>query len=114
MKHFSTDEFKCKCSKQCEIGMDAVLLEALEALREAYGAPITVTSGYRCPAHNATVGGHPRSAHMAGLAVDVHGADLKRLTELALSMTCFIGVGIARGFLHLDVQPRTKRKVWKY
>lgn len=34
------------------------------------GVPILISSGFRCPALNAAVGGVPDSAHLAGLACD--------------------------------------------
>lgn len=44
----------------------------LEHARALLGAPIVVTSGYRCPALNlATPGSAKNSAHMFGLAADV-------------------------------------------
>ena len=42
----------------------------LELVRKALGKPIIITSGYRCPALNAKVGGVATSAHTKGLAVD--------------------------------------------
>lgn len=43
----------------------------LEAVRVRLGgAPITVTSGYRCPALNAAIGGAKDSQHMRGEAAD--------------------------------------------
>ena len=46
----------------------------LELVRKALGKPIIITSGYRCPALNARVGGASTSAHTKGLAVDFHCA----------------------------------------
>ena len=43
---------------------------ALEACRYALGAPIIVSSGYRCPEVNRHVGGASTSMHLQGLAVD--------------------------------------------
>lgn len=42
----------------------------LEEVRSLLGAPILITSGYRCPALNAAINGAPNSAHMAGRAAD--------------------------------------------
>jgi zinc D-Ala-D-Ala carboxypeptidase len=46
----------------------------LELVRKALGKPIIITSGYRCPALNACVGGTATSAHTQGLAVDFHSS----------------------------------------
>ena len=43
----------------------------LDPLREAWGGPVAVNSGYRSPALNAAVGGAPRSRHMYGEAADI-------------------------------------------
>lgn len=46
--------------------------QGLEAVRVRLGcAPIIVTSGYRCPALNAVIGGSRSSQHMTGDAADV-------------------------------------------
>lgn len=45
----------------------------LDPLREAYGKPITVTSGYRCRKLNMAVGGVSNSQHLEGKAADIHG-----------------------------------------
>ena len=42
----------------------------LEEIRTLLGVPILVSSGYRSPALNKTVGGSKTSAHMQGLAAD--------------------------------------------
>ena len=47
------------------------LAEFLEGLREAWGGPITVTSGFRNSDLNKAVGGVNRSAHTAGYAADL-------------------------------------------
>ena len=49
-----------------------VLCEGLEKVRHALGdRPITISSGYRCPALNRAVGGAVASAHMQGYAADI-------------------------------------------
>ena len=61
----------------------------LQPLRDAWGKPLAINSGYRCKALNAAVGGVPTSQHTKGEAADVcpfgrngHG-DIKVVTELA-------------------------------
>lgn len=46
----------------------------LESVRKVLDKPINITSGYRCPALNARVGGVSTSAHTKGLAVDFHSS----------------------------------------
>lgn len=43
----------------------------LDPLRDAWGGPIRVNSGYRCPALNKAVGGTPGSQHLRGEAADI-------------------------------------------
>ena len=45
--------------------------KVLDPLREAWGGPIRVNSGYRCPALNKLVGGTPTSQHQKGEAADI-------------------------------------------
>ena len=47
------------------------LLNYLQSIREAYGKPINVNSGYRSPALNRAVGGSRRSSHLYALAADI-------------------------------------------
>lgn len=46
-------------------------VSVLDPIREAWGQPLVVNSGYRSPQLNAAVGGVPTSAHMDGCAVDI-------------------------------------------
>lgn len=46
----------------------------LQPIRDAWGKPIKVTSGYRCYRLNRAVGGSPTSAHPLGWAVDIKPA----------------------------------------
>ena len=52
--------------------MLTILVEQLlDPIRRRYGAPIIVTSGYRCPALNTAVGGVANSHHIIGCAADI-------------------------------------------
>lgn len=57
-------------------------MERLDEIREKYGKPIIITSGYRCQELNKKVGGKPNSFHLKGLA-----ADLKYSVELWTFLT---------------------------
>lgn len=61
----------------------------LDPLRAAWGKPIRVNSGYRCPELNKAVGGSKTSQHMLGCAADIttgNTADNKRLGDLFQSL----------------------------
>jgi len=55
----------------------ALVENVLDPLREKYGKPIKVNSGYRCPKHNLAVGGATQSQHMKGEAADIAPAGLQ-------------------------------------
>ena len=57
-------------------------MERLDEIREKYGKPIIITSGYRCQELNTKVGGKSNSFHLKGLA-----ADLKYSVELWTFLT---------------------------
>lgn len=48
-----------------------VLAQGLERVRDVLGAPVRISSGYRCPEINTIVNGSRNSAHMRGLAADI-------------------------------------------
>lgn len=62
----------------------------LDPLREAVGQPLIVTSGFRCAAVNAAVGGSSSSAHVLGLAADLKCAGL---TSLQLAQV-LVSIGV--------------------
>lgn len=73
--NFSRKEFICKCGgKHCagdtaEPGEN--LVRGLQKLRNATnGRPVIISSGIRCPKHNAAVGGVYNSHHLEGTAAD--------------------------------------------
>ncbi len=55
----------------------ALVLNVLQPLRDAWGKPLHINSGYRCPALNEAVGGVPTSAICMA----------KQLTWLATTLT---------------------------
>ena len=65
-----------------EENLEALVSNVLEPVRERLGKPIVVNSGFRCPIHNAAVGGVANSQHMKGEAVDITCEDNKRLAEI--------------------------------
>ena len=57
-------------------------LTVLQPLRDASGAQVVISSGYRCPELNALVGGVPTSQHKKGEAADIMS---RLLTPLELA-----------------------------
>lgn len=60
----------------------ALCRNVLEPARMAFGQPIYITSGYRCPALNAKVGGQPTSQHLRGEAADLQVKGVRNLKRL--------------------------------
>ena len=106
------EECSCHCcGKLPEGGMDPILMELLDDIREKVGGPLSLNCAYRCPAHNAdpSVGGEPNSQHIVGTAADIDAADfgVEELAQIAESLGAD-GVGRYPGsegnFVHVDVR----------
>lgn len=115
--HFSRAEFRCKCG--CgQVIVKPELVEALETIREHGGIPMTITSGYRCPAHNAAVGGAPDSAHTRGEAADfwVSGnRDRFKFIESIVWTDAVFRYGLGKDFIHVDVaKDKPSDVAWLY
>ncbi|WP_297192367.1 D-Ala-D-Ala carboxypeptidase family metallohydrolase [uncultured Campylobacter sp.] len=124
-KYFKIDEFKCKCGK-CELPKNVPsdeLVDLLCEIREHFNAPLSINSAYRCPSHNAKVGGAKNSQHTIGSAVDfvVKGVKTADLHKHILEKYGDRALGIAikhnyndayKGFVHLDT--RGKKARWTY
>jgi hypothetical protein len=116
-KYFTEAELACKGSGL--LRFHPGFLNELDILREHFGLPMTLNSACRSKAHNAAVGGNPRSLHIGDvpqhkgqegtLAVDVATPDghyRGRLFQLAWEMGFSIGWNAKAKFLHLD------QRVW--
>lgn len=78
-----------RCKQVHVANLTALVNHVLDPLREAYGKPIHVNSGFRSPALNKAVGGSPTSDHMQGRAADITGGSLeenRRLFNLVQSL----------------------------
>lgn len=106
-EHFSTKELACHDCGKCEVTPE--LIAALEALRALGPEPILVDDAYRCPEHNAEVGGVSASQHILGKAADIRiqGLNLQQMYDRAKSIPAFAqgGIGVYQeGFIHVDVR----------
>ena len=106
MRYFEMKEFACKCCGQlppsAEQNLQALVEHVLDPARERLGMPITVNSGYRCPAHNKAVGGVKNSQHLKGEAADITCADNKRLAEIIEQLGNFDQLIVYPMFLHVS------------
>lgn len=71
--------------------LQALCRDILQPLRESWGEPIIVSSGYRCRELNRIVGGVKYSDHTFGSAADIHTLsnrriDNRRLFEMAVRL----------------------------
>ena len=105
-KYFDISEFTCNhCGKLPENGMNPVLIEHLDKLREMYGHEIMVSSAYRCDFWNRVNGGVSDSQHLLGNAADVWvNGDYEEFYQLCLDSELFDGIGHYpyEEFVHLD------------
>lgn len=92
------------------------LLDRIDAFREKLGRPVYLTSGYRGPVYNKSVGGRKNSSHLQGFAFDfkVPAGVPEFRVYYALSAVGFKRVGVGRTFYHADVDPTKKPAFWRY
>ena len=117
---FRVREFRCRDGSDT-IMIDQTLAVLLQAIREHFNKPITITSGYRTAAHNKSVGGAKSSQHLLGKAADIQVADttVEAVAAYAESlMPDWGGVGRypikpgrAKGWVHVDTRPNKSRWV---
>ena len=103
--NFNEKELACKhCG---EVIIVPQLVTLLQKIRDKVGKPITITSGYRCPTHNRSIGGAVQSRHMQGQAADIVVKGLTPAQVAKIADGCGAGgIGTYKsGFTHVDVGP---------
>lgn len=105
-QHFSLSELTAS-AKAAQVGIDntpapelvprlVLLAELLERIRERLGAPVLVTSGYRCPKLNRAVGGVTSSDHTQGHAADIVAPGFGTAQQVAAALAPLVdtlGIG---------------------
>lgn len=87
--------------------------QAVDKIRERYGVPVTITSGYRPPTVNKAVGGASNSRHMYGDALDVYFEGIyPQQVYRDYNATWIGGLASGRGFTHFDLRGYKAR--WTY
>ena len=115
---FKVRELRCRDGTDT-VMVDEVLTVVLQCIREHFGKPVVITSGYRTAAHNAAVGGAKRSQHLLGRAADirVEGVSVEDVAVYAESLLHNWGgvgrypvkAGRAKGWVHVDTRPNKSR-----
>ncbi len=85
-----------------EENVEALMENVLEPARERLGKAIVVNSGFRCPLHNAAVGGVASSQHVKGEAADVRCEDNHRLARVIVEQGRFDQLIMYPTFLHVS------------
>lgn len=118
--NFSEGEFKCKdsdfgysgtgfCHKDLPPGgVNPLLLEGLQHIRDYFGKPLIITSPYRCLAYNRAIKSSDGSYHVKGMAADIVVQGVKPLEVLRFieERGIFTGRGYypKKNFVHVDVR----------
>ena len=116
---FTVREFRCRDGSDV-VMIDESLVVLLQCIREHFGKPITITSGYRTAAHNKSVGGAKSSQHLLGRAADIQvaGVSVEDVAAYAESLMPDWGgvgrypvkAGRTKGWVHVDT--RAKKSRW--
>jgi zinc D-Ala-D-Ala carboxypeptidase len=118
MRYFNYHEFDSPDAiGSGEQMMDEVFVQMLDKARHLAGIPFKINSGYRTPERNRLVGGKKDSAHLKGLAADIHCVDSRSRGYIlgALLEVGFNRIGIAKTFIHVDDDPsKDADVVWLY
>ena len=89
----------------------ALVENVLEPLREAWGGPLFINSGYRCKELNEKVGGVETSQHRKGQAADVGVTDPYALAKLVQKMgLVYDQMGLYASFVHLSYRADGKNR----
>ena len=122
-KYFKANEFTC--SHTGTENMDQDFIDKLNILRDTYGKPMTVSSGYRDSTHpvEAVKKDPTTGAHVSGKAADIliERGNAFKLLSLAF-LIGFTGIGVNQKggarFLHLDTlensPTRPRPTIWSY
>lgn len=121
MSYFTLDEFRCKCGN-CENKINSGFVALMEEIREEFGEPLRVNSGYRCAEHDKAVGGvGPHTTGFAGDFAPLSGwTPAKKYKLVGIALACgATGVGVADTFVHIDRIPQSEKRwprpaLWTY
>ena len=108
-------------SEDVKKNIELLVEKILDPLREKFGKPIIVTSGYRCKELNKAVGGAAKSQHMSGEAVDIRTVeDSKRANKELFNLIIELGLPFDQlinehdyDWVHVSYGKRNRRMILK-
>lgn len=114
IRHFSREDFRCKCGGRYCGGFpaepDLTLAEIADRAIEHFGKPFTpekdLISGLRCPTHNKNEGGVAASRHTKGKAMDLRipGISAAELLAFVQKQNIRYAYAINDTNVHFDVE----------
>lgn len=119
---FALDKPERRFIAQHQVDTAAELAAFLERARTQFGGkPVIITSGYRNPQINASIGGAKNSEHLFNApsvgAVDwyIEGVDIYKLQDWCIKNWPYsTGKGAPRGFIHTGIRQGRPKVVWDY
>lgn len=109
--NFRVREFACLDGSD-PIFISSELISILQKIRNHFGKAVTITSAYRTPTRNKSVGGTTYSQHLYGMAADIKvaGVTPKKVAAYAeMLLPNKGGIGIYDTFTHIDVRATKAR-----
>lgn len=103
------------CTPRCELSdLDPRLIEV--AIRVYEKCPYVITCAYRSVAWDKARGRSGQSSHCKGLALDIKAIEHHyRLRLITALIECGVKrIGIAKNFIHFDVDPDKAPSLWLY
>lgn len=123
-EYITEEEYRCSHCRMLPVEFSwdnpdyaqKVMFDGFDIIREQWGGPLRITSGYRCATYNQLINGAPLSAHQFGVAVDIdchNEAEVEELAQLIESLFPDFRRGeytIKGTFIHIDtaylIQPK--------
>ena len=122
--NFTVYEFRCRDGSDT-VMIDESLVVLLQCIREHFGKPVTITSGYRTEHYNNVtlpakgIKTSRNSQHLLGRAADIQVQDTDPLAVAAYAESLMPGwggvgrypvkAGRAKGWVHVDTRPNKSR-----
>lgn len=110
-ENFKVRELACKDGSDT-IFIDSALVRLVQEIRDYFGKPVIINSGYRTESYNKKIGGATYSQHLYGKAADIRIAgvspkEIAKFVETRIPNTG--GIGIYPSFVHVDVRSTKSR-----